>query len=214
MKIAIDGPAGSGKTTVSKLLAKKLNISYLDTGAIYRSLTLKALKEKVDLADKKVLAELAKNLDLNISADKIYLDGEDVSSQIRDPLIDKNISIVVSFPEVRKEMVDLQREIAKHGDFVIEGRDITTVVFPESEFKFYLDAAPDTRAKRRFKELKEKGIKADFKEVDEDLNKRDAADKNRQVSPLRISEDAVCIDTTDLSIEETVQELLKYISPS
>lgn len=211
MIIGIDGPAGSGKTTVAKLLSKKLNIFYLDTGAMYRALTLKAIARKINLTDKPALVELAKGLNLEFKEGRVYLDGLDVSDQIRAPLIDKNISPVVAQPEVRSIMVELQRKIVQKGDFVVEGRDITTVVFPEAKYKFYLDAAPSIRAKRRFKELSEKGMKVNFQEIDEDLKRRDNADMTRKVSPLKLSEDATCIDTTNLTILQTVAEIIKHI---
>lgn len=211
MIIGIDGPAGSGKTTVAKLLAKRLNIFYLDTGAMYRALTLKAIGKKINLTDKRALVELAKGLNLEFKESRVYLDGLDVSDQIRTPLIDKNISPVVAQPEVRSVMVELQRKIVEKGDFIVEGRDITTVVFPEAKYKFYLDASPSTRAKRRFKELSEKGMKVNFQEVDEGLKRRDNADMTRKVSPLKLSEDAICIDTTNLTILQTAAEIIKHI---
>ncbi|MFA5007621.1 MAG: (d)CMP kinase [Candidatus Omnitrophota bacterium] len=211
MIVAIDGPAGSGKTTIAKLLSRKLNISYLDTGATYRALTLKALREKIDLKDASRLAGLAANLNLKLKGQKTYLDDKDVSEQIRTPEIDKNISIIVAYPQVREVMVSLQRTITKTGDFVVEGRDITTVVFPNAEFKFYLDADCAIRAKRRFKELEAKGIKIDFKEMEKDLHKRDDADRKREVGALTLSLDATYIDTTEMSIDEVVDTMLTYI---
>ncbi|MFA5272471.1 MAG: (d)CMP kinase [Candidatus Omnitrophota bacterium] len=211
MIVAIDGPAGSGKTTIAKLLAKHLNISYLDTGATYRALTLKALKNNVDLKDVQALVKLAQHLNIEFKDKRTYLDGTDVSDKIRLPVIDKNISVIVSYPEVRSVMVDLQRILSKNTDFVVEGRDIATVVFPDARFKFYLDANPEVRAKRRFKELEEKGVKIDFKELEKDLYKRDDADKNRKVGALTISADAIVIDTSDLAIDGVVQKMTDYI---
>lgn len=211
MIIGIDGPAGSGKTTVAKLLAKRLGIFYLDTGAMYRALTLKAIERKVDLSDRDALKKIAEELSLEFKEGKVYLDGLDVSDRIRTPLIDKSISPVVAQPEVRAVMVKLQRSMVAGGDFVVEGRDITTVVFPDAKYKFYLDAFPVTRAQRRFKELSEKGMDVNFKELNEDLKKRDNADKTREISPLKLSEDAVRIDTTNLTISETAGKIIKHM---
>jgi cytidylate kinase len=211
MIIAIDGPAGSGKTTVAKLLSKKLNISYLDTGATYRALTLKALTMRVNLEDASTLARIAQGLNLKIEKEKIYLDGKDVSSEIRTPRVDKNISVVVAHKAVREVMVNLQRRLAKNNDFVVEGRDITTVVFPGAEFKFYLDADFTVRSQRRFAELKQKNVNIGLDELSDDLQKRDDSDKNRTVGPLRLSSDATYIDTTNLSIEEVISTLVRLI---
>ena len=211
MVIAIDGPAGSGKTTVARLLSKRLGISYLDTGATYRGLTYAALNQGISLSDEPLLVELAQKIDLKVCADKIYLAGKDISVVIRTLVIDKNISMVVSFAGVREVMVNLQRRLAKEGDFVVEGRDITSVVFPTAKYKFYLDADPRVRSARRFKELKAKGLKIDFQEVGRDLEKRDQADKNRKTGPLVISKEAKVIDTSGLSIEQVVTKLAEHI---
>lgn len=213
MIIAIDGPAGAGKTTVARLLAKKLNIFYLDTGATYRALTFKALEEKIDLDDEEALENLAKNLNLrfDFSQGKVFLDGKDITDKIRQPVIDKNISKVAEKPKVRKVLVELQRKIAQDKDFVVEGRDTTTVVFPHAQFKFFLDADFYVRLKRRFKELKEKGLNISFSEVERDLKRRDKADLERKVGPLRKAEDAIYIDTTDLSLEEVIEKIIKII---
>ena len=213
MIIGIDGPAGSGKTTVAKLLAKRLGIFYLDTGAMYRALTLKAIGRKVDLSDQDTLKKIAERLNIEFKNDKVYLDGLDVSDQIRTPLIDRSISPVVAQPEVRAVMVKLQRSMVERGDFVVEGRDITTVVFPNAKYKFYLDASPTIRAQRRFRELSEKGMDVNFKELDQDLKRRDNADKTREISPLKLSKDAICIDTTNLTILQTAEEILKQVTP-
>lgn len=212
MIIGIDGPAGSGKTTVAKLLAERLGIFYLDTGAMYRALTFKVIENKTDFSDEGALAEMARKLNLEFRGNKIYLDGLDVSDRIRTPIIDKSISPIVAQPRVREVMVELQRKMVRKGDFVVEGRDITTVVFPNAEYKFYLDASPLIRAKRRFKELAGKGMDVDFKELNDDLKRRDDADKTRKVSPLRLSEDAIRIDTTNLTIPETAEEIIKYVA--
>ena len=211
MIVAIDGPAGSGKTTVAKLLAKRIGFDYLDTGATYRALTLKALELGVDLSKEEDLGNLARSLDLRLEGSKTYLDGKDVSLDIRKPRINQNISIIVSYPRVRETMVSLQREIAKVGDFVVEGRDITTVVFPNAECKFYLDADFKVRSQRRFDEFKEKGIHASNDDVDQDLSKRDHADMNREVGALKKADDATVIDTTYLSIEEVVEKLSQHV---
>ncbi|MCM8819916.1 MAG: (d)CMP kinase [Candidatus Omnitrophica bacterium] len=211
MIVAIDGPAGSGKTTVAKLLSKTLGFCYLDTGAMYRALTLKALWENCNLEDVNALVNLAKNLSLELKKEKIYLDGKDVTFQIRTPNIDKNISKVVSYPEVRSIMVELQRSIIKGKNYVVEGRDITTVVCPDAEFKFYLDADLNVRAKRRAKDFEEKKIKIEIEEVLQELKRRDEADKNRKVGALKISKDAIYIDTTNLSIDEVIKTMLNYI---
>ncbi|OQX82201.1 MAG: cytidylate kinase [Candidatus Omnitrophica bacterium 4484_70.1] len=213
MIVAIDGPAGSGKTTVAKLLAQKLGILYLDTGAIYRALTYKALKENVDLDDEERLEELAGSLRLSFdfSRGKIFLHGEDITEKIREPIIDKSISKVAEKPKVRRILVKLQREIAQGRDFVVEGRDITTVVFPKAEFKFFLDAQFSIRLKRRFKELVRRKVSISREEVEEDLRRRDKADLERKEGPLKKSDDAIYIDTTNLSIEEVVEKLLGYI---
>jgi len=213
MIIGIDGPAGSGKTTVAKLLAKKLGIFYLDTGAMYRALTLKAIERKVDLSDQEALKKIAGELTLEFKEGKVYLDRLDVSDQIRTSLIDKSISPVVAQPEVRAIMVKLQRNMVAKGDFVVEGRDITTVVFPDAKYKFYLDASPAIRSQRRFKELSQKGMDVNFQELDQDLKRRDNSDKTREISPLRVSENAIVIDTTNLTILETAEEILKHITP-
>ena len=211
MIIAIDGPAGSGKTTIARLLANKLGILYLDTGATYRVLTLRALEEKIDLNNEDKLAQLAKSLNILFKNGRVFIGSRDVTEEIRDPIIDKSISMPVSFNKVRKEMVDIQRSIARGKDTAVEGRDITTVVFPRAEHKFYLDADIKERAKRRYKELVRKGKATTIEEVENQIRTRDNADINRRFGPLKKSPDAILVDTTDLSPDSVLEIIISYI---
>lgn len=213
--VAIDGPAGSGKSTVSKLIAHKLGIVYIDTGAMYRALTLKAVRSGADLKDQDALVRLAKSakIDLMDSAGglKVILDGEDVSALIRTPELTNNVKFIARVPGVRHEMVVLQRSIGNRSSAVLEGRDIGTVVFPDARYKFYLDADVEERARRRYKELMVSGQKASLAEIKSDVIKRDESDMKRDVGALKKADDAAIIDTTGLSIEEVVDKLLSYI---
>ena len=215
MIIAIDGPAGSGKSTVSKLIAKKLNILYIDTGAMYRALTLKAMRAKLDFEDKDALAKLARstNIDLKEGAGplKVFLDGEDVSRLIRTPELTNNVKYIARVPEVRQEMVKLQRAIGERSGAVLEGRDIGTVVFPDADRKFYLDAHADERSRRRHKELTESGLKIGLDQIRKDVVERDESDMKRSVGALKKADGAVVIDTTDLSVDEVVEKILSCI---
>ncbi len=211
MIIAIDGPAGSGKTTIAKSLAKKLDILYLDTGATYRALTLKILNSNISLDDEAAIGRIADSLNVNLDQGKVFLDDEDVTAKIRTPQIDRSISKPVSFSRVRESMVKLQRNIVKSRDAVVEGRDITTVVFANAEFKFYLDADLTERAKRRHKELKSRGIDIEFNELETDMARRDHADFNRENGPLKKADDAIIFDTTGLNIDEVLTGLITHI---
>ncbi|MCF7887038.1 MAG: (d)CMP kinase [Candidatus Omnitrophica bacterium] len=211
MIVAIDGPAGSGKTTVAKMLAKRLGFFFLDTGATYRALTYAALGNNTNLESEEELANLAADLDLKIDDNKIYLKSVNISKEIRKPKIDKNISKVVSFIKVRKVMNSLQRKEVSGKNSVVEGRDITTVVFPDAEFKFFLDAAQKIRVKRRIQQLLKEGEVVNSGEVEVDLVKRDEADKNRKVGSLKLTEKARYIDTTNLLIPEVVEKLFSIV---
>lgn len=217
--IAVDGPAGSGKSTVAKILAEKLSFLYIDTGAMYRALTFKALKEKIDLNNKKAIIDLSNNTRIELKrADnslKVYLDSEDVTSQIRTQEVTRNVKPIASIEEVRHNMVKLQRALgmSRNGS-VLEGRDIGTVVFPDAKYKFYLDATVEVRAERRFKELKEKGIATSLQEVKNDVVVRDKSDMIRKVGPLKKADDAVLVDTTGLTIDEVVNKLLELVRSS
>lgn len=206
MQIAIDGPAGSGKSTVAKKIAEKLNIIYIDTGAMYRAITLK-LKD----IDKKFYEEACNNTNIEFINNKIFLDGKDVSSQIRSEEISKLTSDISKIDFVRKKLVSIQKEIADKNSVVMEGRDITTVVLPDADYKFYLSASPEIRAKRRTLQLKEKGLNADYEEILRDIKKRDNNDIKRENSPLKVADDAIVIDSSNLTAEESIEKILSYI---
>ncbi|HEC69500.1 MAG TPA: (d)CMP kinase [Candidatus Omnitrophica bacterium] len=211
MIIAIDGPAGSGKSTVAKLLAEKLNFLYLDTGAMYRALTYWLIKNNINpCLEERVVKEL-KKINIEFKEEKVFLNGEDVSLKIRQPLIEENISLVAKNPQVREVMVTKQREIAKNCSCVAEGRDTTTVVFPYAQVKIYLDADFSERVRRRALDFKKKNIKIEEDKLREDLRKRDEADITRKVSPLKKAEDAIYIDTTNLKIEEVVSKIYNIV---
>lgn len=206
MQIAIDGPAGSGKSTVAKKIAEKLNIIYIDTGAMYRAITLK-LKD----IDKKFYEEACNNTNIEFINNKIFLDGKDVSSQIRSEEISKLTSDISKIDFVRKKLVSIQKEIADKNSVVMEGRDITTVVLPDADYKFYLNASPEIRAKRRTLQLKEKGLNADYEAILRDIKKRDNNDIKRENSPLKVADDAIVIDSSNLTAEEAIEIILSYI---
>ena len=214
--IAVDGPAGSGKSTVSRIVARRLGLLYLDTGAMYRALTLKVMNSGVDLKDTDSIIRLAHKTKITLTMEpgeelKVFLDGEDVSRKIRAPEVTQNVKYIACIQGVRKHMVQLQRGIAKKQNTVVEGRDIGTVVLKDSPFKFYLDATKKERARRRFKELTEMGLEVRLDEIEADVNFRDTSDMNREIAPLKKAEDAIYIDTTGISIEGVVDKILGFI---
>jgi cytidylate kinase len=210
--IAIDGPAASGKSTTAKLVARKLGFLYLDTGAMYRAITLKALENGVDVNDEDGLERLAAGSTISFKtqdgANSILLDGRDVSDKIREPSVNQNVSYVSMHKKVRRLLVQMQKRIGEESDLVAEGRDTTTVVFPHA-FKVYLDADLKERAKRRLLELERKGIETTLKEQIEELSRRDKLDSGRKVSPLLRHKEAVIVDTTDLTIGQQVDRVIQ-----
>jgi cytidylate kinase len=203
--VAIDGPSGSGKSTVARALAGRLGLDYLDTGAMYRAIAFAALQRQLDPLDSELMAKLARDVELVTSGPDVTVDGYDASIEIRGPEVTKAVSLVAAHPGVRREMVSRQREwIRARGGGVVEGRDIGSEVWPDAELKVYLTADLVTRAARREAEM----ALEDRPEVAEDLARRDSLDSNREASPLRRTDDAVVIDTTDLSVEEIVEGLL------
>ena len=216
MIVAIDGPAGAGKSTVAKLLAQKLGFVYVDTGAMYRALTLKALENNIALHDVSSLAAIARasSIDLinNSSGSlKVLLDGREVTDLIREPRITRVVSDIAKIKEVREVLMELQRKLGGNKDVVVDGRDIGTVVFPRAERKFFLDADFKERIKRRYKELKAAGSLVSAKDVEGDLANRDTIDSTRECAPLKKADDAIYIDTTALSIEQVVDTLFKKV---
>ncbi len=209
--VAIDGPSGTGKGTVTSYLAKKLDLMYLDTGATYRCVTLKLLKENVSFDDKEKIKEILKNISIEFKKNKVFLDGEDVSLEIRKNPVNDNVAKVAELQEVRNSLVDLQRKMSENKNVILEGRDIGTNVFPNADVKFYLDASQEERIKRRLKQNKEKGIETSEEEVRQNIKARDESEKTRKLNPLKQAEDAIYVDTTNLSIKEVENKLYKII---
>ena len=209
--VAIDGPAGSGKSTVAKILAKDYNILHLDTGAMYRACALKVLEAGADVEDEAAVVDLMRDASIDVEfkngAQRTLLDGEDVSEKIRLPHVSMAASAVSKHPSVRMHLAEKQREIAHKMSCVLDGRDIGTFVLPDADFKFYLTATPEVRAKRRYDELLKKGIEVDFEALKKEIVARDEQDMNRKIAPLKLAEDATLVDTSDMTIEEVVRFL-------
>ncbi len=220
--VAIDGPAGSGKSTVSRMVADRLGYVYIDTGAMYRALTLKVMRKNLDMSDEDGITGLASQVTIKLMQPvmgrgpiRVFLDGEDVSCEIRTMEVTTNVKHVCKIPKVREHMVALQKKMASEMEgTVMEGRDIGTVVLPDAKYKFYLDASFDERVERRLAEMRAKGHPVTHAEVADDLKQRDHTDKTRKVGPLKKAEDAVLIDTTDLTIEEVVDKIAGYVQGS
>ena len=216
MIIAIDGPAGSGKSTIAKMVAKDMGLVYLDTGAMYRIVTLKALNEGIlgndGLNELEKIKKLLDNLNIDIRENGFYLDDVDVSEEIRKPVVSENVSDVPAMREVREKMVDLQRKFSESKNVILDGRDIGTVVFPNADLKIFLVADAREMAKRRYRELIQKGENVEIEEIYENILKRDKIDSTRKESPLKKAKDAVEVDTTSKSIEEVKNEILRMVN--
>lgn len=215
MNIAIDGPAGAGKSTIAKLLAAKLGILYLDTGAMYRAVGLKALNTGVDISDEAAVEKMLADTKIDVTQENgvqhVYLDGNDVSSAIRENAVSKAASDISAVPCVRYKMVELQREIASRCDTVLDGRDIGTFVLPNAEYKIFLTANAEERAKRRYAELKAKGSTLTLEQIKDDIVKRDYNDSHRTLAPLKKADDATEVDTTAMSIDDVVGRIYAII---
>lgn len=212
INIAVDGPAGSGKSTVAKIIAKKLNITYLDTGSMYRAFTYYALNNNIKASDKEGINDLLESIDLVLDKENVFVNDKDVTKEIRFENIDKNVSNYAAIKEVREKMVNIQREISKGKSVIMDGRDIGSVVLPNAEFKFYLDASSEERAKRRYLQNIERGKEVPYEDILKDIEIRDELDKTRKVDPLLICEDAVVVDTSDMNIDDVVKFIINKVS--
>ncbi|CEO12300.1 MAG: (d)CMP kinase [Paraclostridium sordellii] len=209
--IAVDGPAGAGKSTIAKIVADKLNINYIDTGAMYRAITYKVLTNNIDINDEKAIVEVAKNSDIDFKDNNIYLDGKILKEEIRTPQVSHNVSNIAQIKDVRHLMVDVQRDIGNKSSVILDGRDIGSYVFPNADYKFYLVASPEERGERRYKELIKKGYETTLDEVINDVIRRDEIDSNREFAPLVKAKDAIEIDTTGKNIDNVVESVISKI---
>lgn len=211
MVIAIDGPAGAGKGTIAKMVAERLNLVYIDTGAMYRCIALEALREDI-VNDKDKIIEMSKNINIKLSEDgKTFLNGEDVSEEIRSKEVTSVVSPISSIIPVREELVSIQRSIAEGKNVIMEGRDITTVVFPNADYKFYLDASVEERTRRRVEQNKEKGIFSSYEDIKQSIIDRDYNDMHKEVGALKRTNEQIYINSTDMKKEEVVNFILEKI---
>ena len=211
--VAIDGPAGAGKGTITKLVGEKLNLVNVDTGATFRCVALNMLKENVGMDEEDKIRSILEKINIEMYPDgKIFLNGEDVTKRIRENDVNDFVSPVSTIKIVRDKLLEIQRKIAEGKNVIMEGRDIGTTVFPNADVKIYLDATPEERARRRVLQNKEKGIKTSYEEVLENIKDRDYRDSNREIAPLRKAEDAIYIDSSDMTIEEVVNKVIDIIN--
>ena len=209
--VAIDGPAGSGKSTIAKLLAKKYDLTYIDTGAMYRMITLYLLENNIDINDLKEVERVLNTVNLDMQGDKFYLDNVDESTKIREKRINDNVSKVASIKIVRSNLVDLQRKISNNKDVILDGRDVGTVIFPNAQVKIFLIASPEERARRRYNEFLEKKTEITYDEVLKSIKERDHIDSTRDESPFVKADDAIELDSTNLTIEDVINFISKEI---
>ena len=213
MNIAIDGPAGAGKSSIAKLVAKELNYVYVDTGAMFRTIALYFINHNLNTEDESLVSSYCDDINITIEYQKneqhIFLNGTDVSEAIRKEEVGKQASVIAKYPDVRTKLLSLQQEIAGQTDVIMDGRDIGTVVLPDAECKIYLTASSRVRAERRYKELLEKGEPCNIDEIETDIIARDEQDMNREISPLTQAEDAVYVDSSDMTIDEVVAEIIR-----
>lgn len=202
--IAIDGPAGAGKSTISKLIAKNLGINYIDTGAMYRAITYKCIKEDIDVNDIQRVVDLCSRTDVDFVDNYIYLDGQRLNEEIRTLQVSSRVSDVAKIPQVREFLLEKQIEIGKRSDVILDGRDVGTHIFPDAKYKFFLNASAQERGRRRYQELIDKGQSVVLEEIIEDIKKRDYIDSTREVAPLVKADDAIEVDTTSMTIDQVV----------
>ncbi len=212
ISVAIDGPSAAGKSTIAKMVAKKENFIYIDTGAMYRCVAYYCLTQKIDLNDEKAVEQAIEHIQIRLTSDnKVYLNDEDVSNQIRQDQVSFGASCVSKYQAVRSFLVDEQRKMAKAGNVILDGRDIGTVVLPNADLKIYQIASVETRAKRRYLENLERGLDADLETIKKEIEERDYQDTHREISPLKKAEDAIELDTSSLTLEEVVEQVLTLI---
>lgn len=212
ISVAIDGPSAAGKSTIAKMVAKKENFIYIDTGAMYRCVAYYCLTQKIDLNDEKAVEQAIEHIQIRLTPDnKVYLNDEDVSNQIRQDQVSLGASCISKYQAVRSFLVDEQRKMAKAGNVILDGRDIGTVVLPNADLKIYQIASVETRAKRRYLENLERGLDADLETIKKEIEERDYQDTHREISPLKKAEDAIELDTSSLTLEEVVEQVLTLI---
>lgn len=216
--IAIDGPAGAGKSTIAKMAAKKLDFIYVDTGAMYRAMALYFLRREIDAKDEKKIAEACEHINVTIAyqegEQQVLLNGENVNAFIRTEEVSMMTSNTSKYPAVREKLLYLQRELAAANNVIMDGRDIGTCVLPDAELKIYLTASASERAKRRYLEQKERGVESDLAQIERDIIARDEQDMNREIAPLKQTEDAIYLDTSDMTIEEVVTKIVSLVQKS